>query len=93
MAHMQKLSKPMNGAGGPALSQADFMRRANIAPELAEFVNEFIESYEISYSMSQERRCEIENQLDAVLSSIARLCSMRPRSGTLAGQKPAGMEG
>lgn len=69
---MHKLSKAMNGTGEAALSQADFMRRASIAPELAEFVNEFIESPEIYFSMSLERRCEIENQLDAVLSSIGR---------------------
>jgi hypothetical protein len=69
---MQKFSKDMKGAGETALSQADFMRLAGIGPELAEFVNEFIKRPEIFFSMSLERRGEIENQLDAVLSSIAR---------------------
>ena len=68
---MQTLGKDMKGAEETARSQADFMRQAGIGPELAEFVNEFIESPEIFFSMSLESRCEIENQLDAVLSSIA----------------------
>lgn len=48
------------------------MRLAGIGPELAEFVTEFINSPEIFFSLPVERRCEIENQLDAVLASIAR---------------------
>lgn len=69
---MRELCKEMNDARGAASSQEDFMRLAGIGPELAEFVTEFINSPEIFFSMPVERRCEIENQLDAVLASIAR---------------------
>lgn len=57
----------MNGS-----SRDDFMRLAGIGPELVEFVMKFIEKPEILFSMSFERRCEIENQMDAVLSSFER---------------------
>jgi hypothetical protein len=54
-----------------ARSKADFVRWAGIGPELAEFVTEFIEKPEIFYSMPFEKRREIENQMDAVLSSFS----------------------
>ena len=53
-----------------ASSKADFIGLAGIGPELAEFVIEFIEKPEIFFSMSFERRYEIENQMDAILSSF-----------------------
>jgi hypothetical protein len=53
-----------------ASSKADFIRLAGIGTELAEFVIEFIEKPEIFFSMSLERRDEIENQMDAILSSF-----------------------
>ena len=53
-----------------ASSKADFIGLAGIGPELAEFVIQFIEKPEIFFSMSFERRYEIENQMDAILSSF-----------------------
>ena len=60
----------MNEERRSARFKADFVRLAGIGPELAEFVTEFIEKPEIFYSMPSERRREIENQMDAVLSSF-----------------------
>jgi len=67
---MAKASEDMNDQGKTVLSQVDFLRLAGIGPELAEFVTEFIERPEIFFSMPFEKRCEIENQMDAVLSSF-----------------------
>ena len=67
---MAKASEDMNDQGKTVLSQVDFFRLAGIGPELAEFVTEFIERPEIFFSMPFEKRCEIENQMDAVLSSF-----------------------
>jgi hypothetical protein len=52
------------------LSKIEFIGLAGIGRELAEFVTEFIERPETFFSMSFERRCEIENQMDAILSSF-----------------------
>ena len=60
----------MNEESKNGSSRDDFMRLAGIGPELVEFVMKFIEKPEILFSMSFERRCEIENQMDAVLSSF-----------------------
>ena len=60
----------MNGEKKSASSKANFIRMAGIGAELAEFVIEFIEKPEIFFSMSFERRYEIENQMDAILSSF-----------------------
>ena len=62
----------MNEESKNGSSRDDFMRLAGIGPELVEFVMKFIEKPEILFSMSFERRCEIENQMDAVLSSFER---------------------
>jgi hypothetical protein len=67
---MTKASEDMNDQGKTALSKVDFIRLAGIGPELAEFVAKFVERPEIFFSMSFEKRCEIENQMDAVLSSF-----------------------
>jgi hypothetical protein len=53
-----------------ALSKVDFIELAGIGPELAEFVTGFIKRPETFFSMSIERRCKIENQMDAILSSF-----------------------
>ena len=58
----------MNQESKSASSKADFMRLAGFGPELAEFVSEFIEKPEMFFSMSFERRDEIENKMDAILS-------------------------
>jgi len=62
----------MNEERKNAGSKADFMRLAGIGPELAEFVIKFIENPEIFFSMPVERRCEIENQMDAVIFAFER---------------------
>lgn len=67
---MAKASEDMNDQGKTVLSQVDFIRLAGIGPELAEFVTEFIARPEIFFSMPFEKRCEIENQMDAVISSF-----------------------
>jgi hypothetical protein len=60
----------MNEDSRSAGSKADFLRLAGIGPELVEFVIDFMEKPEIYFSMSFERRREIENQMDAILSSF-----------------------
>jgi len=70
MNYMTKHGENMNEERKSARSKADFIRLAGIGPELAEFVMEFIEKPEILFSMSSERRNEIENQMDAILSSF-----------------------
>ena len=69
---MAKAGEDMNDQGKTALSKVDFIKLVGIGPQLASFVTEFIESPEIFFSMSLEKRCEIENQMDAVLSSLER---------------------
>jgi len=60
----------MNEDRNSARSKAEFIRLSGIGPELAEFVTEFIENPEKFFSMPFERRREIENQMDAILSSF-----------------------
>ena len=60
----------MNEESKNGSSKDDVMRWAGIGPELIEFLMEFIEKPEILFSMSTERRNEIENQMDAILSSF-----------------------
>jgi hypothetical protein len=57
--------------GKPAFSKADFIILAGIGPELAEFVTDFTARPEIFFSMSAEERREIENQMDAIITSFA----------------------
>ena len=67
---MGKRGEDMNEERKFAGSKADFIRMAGIGPEIAEFVIEFIDKPEIFFSMSSERRYEIENQMDTILSSF-----------------------
>ena len=67
---MAKGGEDMNQEIKNSSSKADFMRLAGFGPELAEFVIEFVEKPEMLFSMSFERRYEIENQMDAILSSF-----------------------
>jgi hypothetical protein len=62
----------MNKERKSAKSKADFVRAAGIGPELAEFVAKFIERPENYSSISFEKRLEIENQMDSILSSFER---------------------
>jgi hypothetical protein len=67
---MQKPGEDLSDQEKTAKSRVDFIGLAGIGPELAEFVAEFIERPETFFSMSFEKRCEIENQMDAILTSF-----------------------
>jgi len=67
---MAKLAENMSGERKSASSKSDFIEIAGIGSALAEFVTEFIEKPEIFFSMSLERRHEIEKQMDTILSSV-----------------------
>ena len=74
MNYMAKHGEDMIEERKSTRSRDDFIRLSGIGPELAEFVTEFIEEPGILYSMPFEKRREIENQMEAVLSSFGRLC-------------------
>jgi hypothetical protein len=61
----------MNEERRDAGSKADFMRWAGIGTELAEFVTTFIENPEIFYTMPLEKRRDIEDQMDIILSMVS----------------------
>jgi hypothetical protein len=67
---MQKPGEDMNDQRKTAMAKLDFIGLAGIGPELAEFVTEFMEKPETFFSIPFERRREIENQMDAILSSF-----------------------
>jgi len=85
---MQKPGEDLSDQGKTAMSIVDFIGLAGIGPELAEFVTEFIERPETFFSMSFEKRCEIENQMDAILSSFGQQLAMH--SNTFDLSTPAG---
>jgi hypothetical protein len=68
--NMQRPREDMTDEEKTAMSKVDFIGLAGIGPELAEFVTEFVERPEMFFSMSFKRRCEIEKQMDAILSSF-----------------------
>jgi hypothetical protein len=68
--YMAKHCEDMNEETKSASSKADFIRLSGIGPDLAEFVTEFIEKPENFISMTLEKRREIENEMDAILSSF-----------------------
>jgi hypothetical protein len=68
---MPKHAENMSEERKSAKSKAEFKRWAGIGPELAEFLTEFIEKPESLFSMSFEKRREIENQMDVILSRFA----------------------
>jgi superfamily I DNA and RNA helicase len=70
MNDMAKHAENMNEERKSARSKADFIRLAGIGPELAEFVTEFVEKPDNFTSMTFKKRCEIEKQIDAILSSF-----------------------
>jgi hypothetical protein len=67
---MRRPRPELTDKGTTAMSQTDFMGLSGFGPELAQFVTEFVEKPEMYFSMSFERRCEIEKQMDAILSSF-----------------------
>ena len=88
MNYLAKHGEDMNEERKSAKRKADSIRLSGIGPELAEFVTEFIERPETFFSMSFERRCEIENQMDAILSSFGQQLAMH--SNTFDLSTPAG---
>jgi len=69
--HAVKHGEGMKEKRKAVRSKADFLRWAGIGPELVEFVTGFIERPECFYTMPLEKRREIENQMDAVLSGLS----------------------
>jgi hypothetical protein len=67
---MAKQGEDMNEDRKIARSKAEFIRLTGIGLELAEFVTEFDEKPDNFISMPFEMRCEIETQMDAILSSF-----------------------
>ena len=67
---MASRAEDINDEQKSARSKADFIRLAGIGPELAEFLTEFAEKPDHFYSIPFEKRREIENQMDAILSSF-----------------------
>ena len=69
------MDKPDNslGQGGreQPMSKAEFLNTVGISPELEELVNDLFQRPEMLNSLSQERRHEIEAQMEAVLSLFA----------------------
>lgn len=55
-----------------ATSKTDFMLACGIGTELAEFVSAFTQSPERYLAMTPEKRRDIENQMDAILSLFER---------------------
>jgi|WetSurSiteA1Bulk_404760.scaffolds.fasta_scaffold331918_2 hypothetical protein len=80
---MQKPGEDLSDQGKTVMSIVDFIGLAGIGPELAEFVTEFIERPETFFSMSFERRCEIENQMDAILSSFGQRLAMHSKPSSV----------
>jgi len=69
---MANRGQDINGGKKSAGSREDFIRLAGIGPELAEFLTEFVEKPDKFHSMPLERRCEIENQMDAIIASFGK---------------------
>ncbi len=68
---MEKNGREMNGERRSARSKANFIRRAGIGPELAEFVTAFVENPGSFDAMPLEKRRDIENQMDAILCTVS----------------------
>ncbi len=83
---MAKARQNMNDPEKTTVSKASFIKLSGIGPELARFLVEFIESPEIFFSLSHEKRCEIENQMDAILSSFGQREFNHPGDLSLAGR-------
>jgi hypothetical protein len=75
---MVKHAEDMNEESRSAGSKSDFMRLAGIGTDLADFVIAFLEKPEIFFSMPFERRRDIENQMDAILSSFEQAIKLDP---------------
>lgn len=68
MNYMAERGNDMSEVRKSAKSKAEFLRLAGIGPELAEFVTDFVGQAEAFWSISLERRREIENKMDVILS-------------------------
>jgi len=70
VGYLGKHGEDMNEERKSARSKAEFIRLAGIGPELVEFVTEFVRRPAIFFSLPFERRREIENQMDTILTSF-----------------------
>ena len=68
---MERNGRDMNGERRSVRSKADLIRWAGIGPELAEFVNAFIEDSGSFDTLPFEKRRDIENQMHAILSMVS----------------------
>lgn len=75
---MKEHGEAMHQDGRRATSKTDFMSACGIGPELAEFVSAFIQSPERYLAMTPEKRRDIENQMDAILSLFERRSRVHP---------------
>ena len=67
---MAKRDERMNEKKKNTRSKAEFFRYAGIGSEFAHFLTEFFEKPEIIFSIPDERRRELELQMDVILSSL-----------------------
>jgi len=70
VGYLGKHGEDMNEERKSARSKSEFLRLAGIGPKLVEFVTEFVEKPAIFFSLPFERRREIENQMDTILTSF-----------------------
>jgi hypothetical protein len=68
-----KHGEAVNHERRSAQSKKDFIRWAGIGPELAEFVTAFVENPGSFDTIPLEKRRDIEDQMDAVLSRVSSL--------------------
>jgi len=69
-ALVEEQGEDMNPGNRSAKAKADFTSSCGIGSELAVFVDEFVKSLEKYHSTILEERSDIENQMDAILSSF-----------------------
>ena len=56
----------------PAESKPEFIRRIGIGPDLAMFLTDFSQKPEILFSLSLDRRRELESQMNPILYSLGK---------------------
>jgi hypothetical protein len=67
---MRQESEDMNRTGKSARSRTDFIASCGIGTELADFLDEFVQSPERYIALTDEERRQIESRMDAILSSF-----------------------
>jgi hypothetical protein len=67
---MRQAGEDMNQTGKSAESRTDFIALSGIGTELADFLEAFVQSPERYIALTVEERREIEDRMDAILSSF-----------------------